>query len=84
MHAGNLKAGAATGYVLQKEVFLNIFRKFHWKKPVLESAFNKDAVLRPCNFIKEDSDTSVSEKFANFLKTIILKNICERLLLNII
>ena len=45
------------------------------KNPVLESLFNKVAVLRACNFVKEDS---------NFLKTIILKNIFERLFLNII
>ena len=33
-----------------------IIHKIHWKKPVLESLFNKAAVLRACNFIKEDSN----------------------------
>ena len=27
------------------------------KNPVLESLFNKVAVLRACNFVKEDSNT---------------------------
>ena len=31
--------------------------KIHSKIPVLESLFNKVAVLRVCNFIKEDSNT---------------------------
>ena len=31
--------------------------EIHRKKPVLESHFNKVAVLRSCNFIKEESDT---------------------------
>ena len=34
-----------------------IIHKIHSKKPVLESLFNKVAVLRTCNFIEEDSDT---------------------------
>ena len=42
-----------------------------------ESLFNKVAALRVCNFIKKASDTSA------FLRTTILKNICERLLLNL-
>ena len=42
------------------------------------------AVLRACNFIEEDSDTCVPAKFANFLRTVILKNIREHLLLNFI
>ena len=36
-----------------------IIRKIHRKKPVSESFFNKAAVMRTCNFIKEDSDTSI-------------------------
>ena len=32
-------------------------QKIHSKTPVLESLFNKVAVLRVCNFIKEDSNT---------------------------
>ena len=34
-----------------------IIHKFHRKKSVLESLFNKVAVLRICDFIKEDSGT---------------------------
>ena len=34
-----------------------IIHKIHRKKPVIESLFNKVAVLRACNFIKEDSNT---------------------------
>ena len=30
-----------------------IIHKIHWKKPVLESLFNKVAALRTCNFIKK-------------------------------
>ena len=33
-----------------------IIHKIDSKKPVLESLFNKVAVLRACNFIKEDFD----------------------------
>ena len=29
------------------------FRKFHWKTSMLESPFNKAAVLRACNLIKK-------------------------------
>ena len=35
-----------------------MIHKIHGKKPVLESRFNKVAVLRTGNFIKEDSNTS--------------------------
>ena len=34
-----------------------IIYKVHSKKPVLEPLFNKVAVLRACNFIKEDPNT---------------------------
>ena len=49
---------------------------------MLESLYNKVAVLQPSNFLKE----RLQHKFfpvniAKFLKTPILKNICERLLL---
>ena len=39
-----------------------IIDKIHRKKPVLESLFNKSAVLRTCNFIKEDYDTGTFYK----------------------
>ena len=52
----------------KKNVFKD-FRIFTKKTPVLQSFFNKVAVLRTCNFIKEDSDTSticeMSEMFKN-------------------
>ena len=66
-------------------MFLKIC-KIHINTSFPESLFfNKVAVLRACNsIIKEDSDASVPVEFANFLRTIILKNICERLLLNFI
>ena len=43
-----------------KQDILKIFGNFHTKKPVLESLFNKVAVLGACNFNKEDSDTGAS------------------------
>ena len=45
----------------------------------MESLYNKIEFLVACNFTKEDFDTC-----ANSLRTIILKNMCERLLLNFI
>ena len=54
--------------LFQKQAFIDplqsrwswIIYKIHRKKPVLESLFNKVAVLRACNFIKEGSDTILS------------------------
>ena len=43
-------------FLLQIRGF-SIIRKIHRRIPVLESLFNKIAVLRTCNLIKEDSDT---------------------------
>ena len=43
----------------------------------MESLYNKVTFLGACNFTKEDTGV-------NSLRTIILKNICERLLLNFI
>ena len=40
----------------QNKCFL-IFHKIQSKKSALEPLFNKAAVLRACNFIKEDSNT---------------------------
>ena len=34
-------------------------QKFHWKTPVLDSLFNKVAVLRPASLLKRDSNTRV-------------------------
>ena len=58
-------------------------RCYHKIKPVLESLFNKVAGLKAWNFIKNRLQHSCFPvKFAKFLRTPILKNICERLLLN--
>ena len=58
------------------------FRKFHRKAPVLESLFNNVAGLQACNFIKKIlQHRCFPMKFAKFLRTPILKNIFERLLL---
>ena len=53
---------------------------------MLEFRFNKSAVLRACNFVKKNNDTGrcFSGTFAEFIRTTILKNICERLPLNFI
>ena len=48
---------------------------------MLESLFKKAAGLKACNFIeKRLQHKCFPVKFAKFLKTTILKNICERLL----
>ena len=54
LQAGNLKLSeAATGDVHYNKVFLKIWQISQ------ESLFNKAAVLRACNFIKNDSNTDV-------------------------
>ena len=58
------------------------FRKFYRKTPVLESIFNNISGLQSCNFIKKRlQHRCFPIKFAKFLRTPILKNICERLFL---
>ena len=58
------------------------FCKFHRKKNVLEAIINKGAGLQASNFIKQRLQHSYFPvKFAKFLRTPILKNICERILL---
>ena len=55
------------------------FCKFDTKSPVLESLLKK---LLACNFIKKRlQHTCFPVKFTKFLRTPILKNSCERLLL---
>ena len=50
------------------------------KVPVLESLFNKIAGLETCDFIKKGLQHSCFPvNIAKFLRTPILKNICERL-----
>ena len=62
-----------------KKVFLKV-RKFHRKTPVLESVFDKVACLQACNVIKRRLQRrGFPVKFAKFLRTPILENICERL-----
>ena len=51
---------------------------------MLESLFNKVAAIQACNFMKKIlQHRCFTVKFAKFLRTPILKNICERLLLKI-
>ena len=55
--------------------------KFHRKTPVLESLFNNVAGPQACNFIKKILQYwCFPIKFAKFLRTPILRNICERLI----
>ena len=52
---------------------------------MLDSLFNKAAGLKACNNIKKKLKHSYTPvKFAKFLRTSILRNICERLLLAIL
>ena len=54
--------------------------KFYRKTPASESIFNKVAALKACNFIKKRlQHRCFPVKFAKFLRTPTLKNICERL-----
>ena len=57
--------------------------KLQRKTPVLKSLFNRIVVLLACNFIKKRLQPRcfLVEIFAKFLRTPILKNIWERLLL---
>ena len=49
---------------------------------MLESLFNKVTGVKACNFIKKRlQHRCFPVKFAKFLRTPILKNFCERLLL---
>ena len=59
--------------------FLNIHRKI----PVFGSLFNQAAGLQACNFVKKSfQHRCFSVNIAKFLKMLILKKICKRLLLN--
>ena len=56
--------------------FCNIYRK----TPVLESLFDEVAGLKTCNFIKKRlQHRCFSVNILKFLRTPILKNICQRL-----
>ena len=59
------------------------FRKFHRKTPMLESLFNKVAGLKAWNFIKmRFQHRCFPVKFPKTLRTLILKNIYKRLVLD--
>ena len=69
---------------VKKGVLENI-SEFHRKTPVLESLFNKVAGLRICNFVKKRlQNRCFPMKFSNFLRILILRNFCERLLLKVV
>ena len=64
-----------------KKIVLKIFAKVTGKH-MCWSLFNKFAVLQACNFIKQrPQHRCFPVRFAKFLRTPILKNICKRLLL---
>ena len=65
----------------EKKGVLKKFNKLHRKIPVLESLFNTVAGLQPASFLKRDSNMCFPVKYTKVLRTSILKNICERLLL---
>ena len=75
---GNVRISeAATGNVLGKRCSKK-FRKFYRKTPALESLFNKVAGLQTCNIIKKKlQHRCFPVEFVKFLRTHILKNICE-------
>ena len=64
-----------------KKDVLKKFYNFYRKTPVLKTLFNKVVALQACNFIKKRQRRCFPVKFAKFLRTPILKNICEGLLL---
>ena len=78
-----------------KSLYCKSFRSSHgrclWKKVFLEISqentcvgvfFNKVVGVKACNFIKKAlQHRCFPVKFAKFLRTPILKNICERLLM---
>ena len=65
-----------------KKICSSEFRKFYWKAPVLKPLFNEVAGFRLATSLKRDSSHwCIPEKLAKFLRTPILKNMCERLIL---
>ena len=70
-------------FILQKqpqEIFykkscLQKFWSIHWKKPVMESVFNKATCLKTCTFIKTNHQhRCFPVNITEFLRTPILKN----------
>ena len=78
-----LPTEAAARGVLSEKLFLNILQ-YSQESTCCSSLFKKVADLKPCNFIKKKlQHRCFSVNIAEFLRTPILKNICERLLLSI-
>ena len=68
-------------YSMKKKLFLN-FLQYSQEASVLQFLFNNVEDLQDCNFIKNRLQLrSFPVNNAKFLKTPILMNICERLLL---
>ena len=65
-------------------MFLPMHWSSHRKTPLLESLFKNIAGLKACNFINERlQHRCFPDNIVKFLRTSILKNICEGLLLNV-
>ena len=72
---------AATGGVSVKKVFLKVLQ-YSQKNTCVESLFNNVASLKTCNFIKKRlQHKCFPVNSATFLRTPILKKICELVLL---
>ena len=82
-----INAEAATGGVLYKKVFLKIYQISQKNTCVgvwnyKESLFNEVAANQACNFTKiRLQHRCFPVKFVKFLRTPILKNICQQMLL---
>ena len=60
------------------------FRNIHKKTAVLESYFKKIAYLKVCNFLKKGAKhRCFPVNIAKFLRTLILKNIFEKMLVTV-
>ena len=69
--------------VFRKKSYSQKFRNIHKKTPVFESLFNKVTGFQVSNIItKRLQHRNFPVNIAKFLRTTILKNICEQLLLH--
>ena len=66
-----------------KKLFLKILQYLQ-ETPMSESVFNKVSGLQACNCIKKRLQQMLFVNIVKFLRTSILKKICERLLLKYI
>ena len=74
-------AQAAITCVLQKKLLLKILQ-YSQENTRLESLYNKATSIEICNFIKKRLQCRCfPDNIAKFLRTPILKNFCEKLLL---